>query len=311
MSTNPNIPTPATNSTLSCSFVPGRTNGAAKTSKPSDQPIDAQGTCAKKDMAGARRNPTKGKKTRASSCMSSPATAALKQINGLDAKTIVVKDFTDAEELKQAYDETHAEIVHAGKAGIVANQELILALGKMRAILSQRGKEKLKKQAGIKWTGWEHYFREYKKKYGLKDCLRTVINKIDELAGKKLCTECKKAGGHLPSCSRHPQPIPHLNNSARKALIDGNHRAVEIVTSLEAGRDPKEEVAAFKAVMNAKRLNDILDAAESEAAAKATKEFSWEDLENRLSALLPISCDGVEHVFVTAMGAAILGIFYK
>jgi len=308
MSTNPNIPTPATDSTLSCSFVPRRTNGAAKTSKPSDQPIDAQGTCAKKDMAGARRNPTKGKKTRASSCMSSPATAALKQINGLDATSIVEKDFTDAEELKQAYGETHAEIIRAGKAGIVANQELILALGKMRAILSQRGKEKLKKQAGIKWTGWEHYFREYKKKYGLKDCLRTVINKIDELAGKKLCTECKKAGGHLPSCSRHPQPIPHLNNSARRALIDGNHRAVEIVTSLEAGRDPKEEVAAFKAVMNAKRLNDILDAAESEAAAKATKEFSWENLIDRLEILLPTVEDGNEHVIVDKLETGILRV---
>lgn len=240
--------------------------------------------------------------------MSSPATAALKQINRLDAKNIVEKDFTDAEELKQVYGETHAEIIRAGNAGIVANQELILALGKMRAILSQRGKEKLKKQAGIKWTGWEHYFREYKKKYGLKDCLRTVISKIDELAGKKLCTECKKAGGHLPSCSRHPEPIPHFNKADRRALIEGNHKAVEIVTALEAGRDPKEEVVAFKAVMNAKLLDDILTVADGEEAAKASKEFSWEELENRLSALLPISCDGVEHVFVTAMGTAILKV---
>ena len=308
MSANPNIPAPATDGTLSNSFVTGSTDSAAKTSTPSELPIDVQGARVTSGLAARQSGPIKQRKTRASSCMSFPATAALKQINGLDARTIVVKDFTDAEELKQAYGATQAEIVRAGKAGIVANQELILALGKMRAILSQRGTEKLKKQAGIKWTGWEHYFREYKKKYGLKDCLRTVINKIDELAGKKLCAECKKAGGHLPSCSRHRDPIPHLNNSARKALIEGNHKAVEIVTALEAGRDPKEEVAAFRAVMNAERLDDILDAAESEGVAKATKEFSWEDLIERLETLVPTVEDGTEHVIVDKLETGFLRV---
>jgi hypothetical protein len=56
----------------------------------------------------------------------------------------------------------------------------------------------------------------------------------------------------------------HLNKAARKALIEGNHRAVEIVAALEAGRDAKEEIADFKAVMDAKRLDDILQAHQQE-----------------------------------------------
>ena len=59
-------------------------------------------------------------------------------------------------------------------------------------------------------------------------------------------------------------PVPHLNKSARKALIEGNHRAVEIVAALEAARDAKQEIAEFKAVMNAKRLDDIMQAHEQE-----------------------------------------------
>jgi hypothetical protein len=57
-------------------------------------------------------------------------------------------------------------------------------------------------------------------------------------------------------------PVPHFNRAERKALIEGNHRAVEIVDALDAGRDAKQEIAEFKAVMNAKRLDDIMQAHE-------------------------------------------------
>jgi hypothetical protein len=221
-----------------------------------------------------------------------PAVLSL-QINDLDP-TIEVKDFTDPQEYKQAYDDTHEEVIRASEAAADGNIAVIRALGKMRAILSQRGKEKLRKEAGIK-MGWGQYFKWHKKKYGLKQSLRATIYQIDALGGKKRSTN--------PA-----DPIPHLNNAARRALIEGNHKAVEIVTALEAGRDPKEEVAGFKAVMNAKRLDDILTAAEGEAAVKATKEFSWQDLIDRLETLVPTVEDGNEHVIVDKLETAILRV---
>lgn len=222
-----------------------------------------------------------------------PAALSLHKINDLDPK-IEVKDFTDPQEYKQAYDDMHQEVIRASEAAADGNIAVIRALGKMRAILSQRGKEKLRKEAGIK-MGWGQYFKWHKKKYGLKQSLRTIIYQIDALGGKK-------------RSPRPADPIPHLNNAARRALIEGNHKAVEIVTALEAGRDPKEEVAEFKAVMNAKRLDDILTAAEGEAAVKATKEFSWQDLIDRLETLVPTVEDGNEHVIVDKLETGILRV---
>jgi hypothetical protein len=70
--------------------------------------------------------------------------------------------------------------------------------------------------------------------------------------------------GTKPAPAGDPDPIPQFNKSVRKALIEGNHRAVEIVAALEAGRDVQNEIADFKVVMNAKRLDDILQAYEKE-----------------------------------------------
>jgi hypothetical protein len=64
--------------------------------------------------------------------------------------------------------------------------------------------------------------------------------------------------GTKPAPARDPNPIPHFNKAETKAMIEGNHRAVEIVVALEAGRDAKKEIAHFKAVMNARRLDDIM-----------------------------------------------------
>ena len=222
-----------------------------------------------------------------------PAALSLHKINDLDPK-IAVEDFTDPQEYKQAYDDMHQEVIRASEAAADGNIAVIRALGKMRVLLSQRGNKELRKKAGIK-MGWGQYFKWHKQKYGLKQSLRATIYQIDALGGKKRST-------------KPADPIPHLNNAARKALIEGNHKAVEIVTALEAGRDPKEEVAGFKAVMNAKRLDDILAAAEGEAAVKATKEFSWQDLIDRLETLVPTVEDGNEHVIVDKLETAILRV---
>lgn len=64
-------------------------------------------------------------------------------------------------------------------------------------------------------------------------------------------------------------PVPHLNKTARKTLIEASHRAVEMVAAVETGRDAKQEIAAFKVVMNAKRLDDIMQAHEQEPDYKS------------------------------------------
>jgi hypothetical protein len=221
-----------------------------------------------------------------------PAVLSIR-INDLDP-TIEVKDFTDPQEYKQAYDDMHEEVIRASEAAADGNIAVIRALGKMRVLLSQRGNKELRKKAGIK-MGWGQYFKWHKQKYGLKQSLRATIYQIDALGGKKRST-------------KPADPIPHLNNAARRALIEGNHKAVEIVTALEAGRDAQQEIAAFKAVMNAKRLDDILTAAEGEAAVKATKEFSWQDLIDRLETLVPTVEDGSEHVIVDKLETGILRV---
>src|SRR5271167_285861 len=103
MSSNPNIPTSATDGTLSNSFVAGTAGGAAKTPISCELPVDVHSSHVTSRLAARQPGPITKKKTRARSCTSSAATASLKQINSLDAKTIVVKDFTDAKELRQAY----------------------------------------------------------------------------------------------------------------------------------------------------------------------------------------------------------------
>lgn len=62
---------------------------------------------------------------------------------------------------------------------------------------------------------------------------------------------------------------PKLSAASRRALIAGNHRAVEAIAAIEAGHDGKKEIAAFKKVMDAKRLDDILAMHEIEPDYKA------------------------------------------
>lgn len=67
-----------------------------------------------------------------------------------------------------------------------------------------------------------------------------------------------------PGNTSDRDPVAHLNKAERKTLIEASHRAVEMVVAVEAGRDAKQEIAAFKVVMNAKRLDDIMQAHEQE-----------------------------------------------
>jgi hypothetical protein len=72
-----------------------------------------------------------------------------------------------------------------------------------------------------------------------------------------------------PGNTSDRDPVPHLNKAERKTLIEASHRALEMVAAVEAGRDAKQEIAAFKVVMNAKRLDDIMQAHEQEPDYKS------------------------------------------
>ena len=72
-----------------------------------------------------------------------------------------------------------------------------------------------------------------------------------------------------PGNTSDRDPVPHLNKAERTTLIEASHRAVEMVAAVEAGRDAKQEIAAFKVVMNAKRLDDIMQAQEREPDYKS------------------------------------------
>jgi hypothetical protein len=91
--------------------------------------------------------------------------------------------------------------------------------------------------------------------------------------------------GTKPASIPDADPIPRFNKAATKAMIEGNHRAVEIVAALEAGRDAKEEIADFKAVMNATRLDDIMQANEQEPDYKGILSKVLQTVEDMKSSL--------------------------
>jgi hypothetical protein len=169
-------------------------------------------------------------------------------------------EFKDAKEMRKAFDQTHAEVQQAGVAAADKQADAILALAKMRSLLSQRGSEKMRKEAEIdsavielakpmkRESIWMAYFKWYKQTYNLKMCLRTAINKMDLLMGKKLCTECKKEQGHTPSCSKYKEPKPKHLTSLEAKLIDATSAAHELVTAHKAGGNVDEAIKDFTKV---------------------------------------------------------------
>jgi hypothetical protein len=141
-------------------------------------------------------------------------------------------------------------------------QDAILPhLADMQSLLSKKGSNHhlviaARKQAHkIPW--WTEYYESYKDK--LWESLRTMERRI--AAYRKDPT--------APVQKPDRDPVPHLNKAERKTLIEASHRAVEMVAALEAGRDAKQEIAAFKVVMNAKRLDDVMQAHEQEPDYKS------------------------------------------
>jgi hypothetical protein len=142
-----------------------------------------------------------------------------------------------------------------------AQDEIIPHLAFMQSLLSKKGTNHrlvvAARKQGHKVPWWTEYYESYKDK--LWKSLRTMERRIAEYRNDPTA----------PATPRDSDPVPHFNRAERKALIECNHHAVEMVTALEAGRDAKQEIAAFKVVMNAKRLDDIMQAHEQEPDYKS------------------------------------------
>jgi hypothetical protein len=153
-------------------------------------------------------------------------------------------EFQNAKEFKNAYDNIHQDVLQAMEASSDRQVDLVRALAKMRALLSERGTEKMRRQAGIK-IGWGAYFKAFQKRFNLKMCLRTVINKIDLLEGKKLCPQCQSLGRHNRSCPQYRKPTKCLSQ-LEAGLLGAVSSAHEVCKAIEQGGNFDEAIQEFR-----------------------------------------------------------------
>jgi len=175
-------------------------------------------------------------------------TALIPAIEKIESIQYQAPDFKDAEELKAAFEEADGEVKAKGRSAIDSQADVIIALLKMQAILSQRGKEKMRRQAGIKQT-WTQYYEWFQKEFNFDLTLRSVQYKIRELAGKKRerkCKECHKTGGHAKSCSRYSEPSPPHLTQLEARLLDTASRAHEIVKAVRQAGNVDAAIADFE-----------------------------------------------------------------
>jgi hypothetical protein len=183
------------------------------------------------------------------------------------APTLTTNTFQSLADFLAAYNTKKKTIddltdVFVDKAGEAkqAQDDILPHLSDMQSLLSKKGTNHhlviAARKQGNKIPWWTEYYETYKDK--LWESLRTMERRIAAYRGDPT----------MPAPKPDRDPVAHFNKAARNAMIEGNHRAVEIVAALEAGRDAKKEIADFKAVMNAKRLDDILQAHNQEADYK-------------------------------------------
>jgi hypothetical protein len=155
---------------------------------------------------------------------------------------------------KKTIDDLTGKFVEKANEAKQAQDDILPHLADMQSLLSKKGTNHhlviAARKQGHKIPWWTEYYGSYRDK--LWESLRTVERRIAKYRNDPTA----------PATTHDSDPGPHFNRAERKALIEGNHRAVEIVSALEAGRDAKKEIADFKAVMNARRLDDIMQAHE-------------------------------------------------
>jgi len=186
-----------------------------------------------------------------------------------------------AKALKAAFEEADKEVKTKGTAAIDGQADVILALAKMQAILSQRGKEEMRREAGVNQS-WTEYYKWFQKEFNYDLTLRAIQYKIGELAGKKRkrkCSECHKTDGHVTSCSKYKEPPPpHLTQLEAK-LLDATSRAHEVVKAVKQSGNVNESIVDFE--KNAPTPEKLVEYAErpvkpsvADASTKLSKQPS-------------------------------------
>jgi hypothetical protein len=143
-----------------------------------------------------------------------------------------VPDFVAAyDHKKKTIDDLTGKFVDKANEAKQAQDDILPHLADMQCLLSKKGTNHhlviAARKQGHKIPWWTEYYESYKDK--LWKSLRTMERRIAEYRNDPTA----------PATTRDSDPVPHFNRAERKAPIEGNHRAVEIVAALEAGRDAK------------------------------------------------------------------------
>lgn len=244
---------------------------------PTLQPIAGTSPANNKDAAGAEAATTQSQSVTANSNhpakprrapsnrKSRAASVAEQQKSKMDALVLVPAGmFPSVDYTAHSDDELHNATVAAlavytqkrEEADAYAYDVLIPALNQIIHRYKQQGRAASYRLNGCPTV--EKYFESIGLNY-------STVRSWKSRAQQRLLQAATDAGTKpAPGRTSDRDPVPHFNRAERKALIEGNHRAVEIVPALEAGRDGKKEIADFKSVMNAERLDDILQAHDQE-----------------------------------------------
>jgi hypothetical protein len=181
-----------------------------------------------------------------------------------------VADFVSAySDKKKTIDDLKDKFVDKMGEAKQAQDDLIPHLAFMQSLLSKRGTHHhlmiAARKQGHKIPWWTDFYKGYKDR--LWESLRTMERRIAAYRSDPTAPSSKP--------ERDSNPVPRLNKADRKALIEGNHRANELVAAFEAGRDGKTEIASYKAAMDSKRLDDIVKAHLAEPEKPDEQKWVW------------------------------------
>jgi len=160
-------------------------------------------------------------------------------------------------ELKAEYD-LHDAAINAGvKKYTDATDDLFKHLSDMQSLLSKHGVnhrlviEARKQGHNIPW--WTEYYGMYDGI--LKESLRTMQSRLKAYRAGELGDEKK---------NEKKDTTYRFNKAAANTAVAGLVAGRELADAIEAGRDGKEELKAFRKIQHGDRLNDIIAAAEAE-----------------------------------------------
>jgi hypothetical protein len=204
--------------------------------------------------------PTKRHRARSNGGTRKPSVAAQQKSSADNLVVAPASMFASADYSGRTDEELHNATVSALAAYMQKRKEadayaydiLVPALNQIIQRYKQQGRAKPYRLNGCPTV--EGYFDSIGLNY-------STVRSWKSRAQQRLLQAATDAGTKpAPGNTSDRDPVPHLNKAERKTLIEASHRAVEMVAAVEAGRDAKQEIAAFKVVMNAKRLDDIMKA---------------------------------------------------